>query len=420
MADKTITFQCDLKRFQKDIVSLCDNEEQKYLVVIASRQIGKSFVLRLQCMKWLFSNKNDVAYVTLTNRLGKKFYKAIKKSIPDALIKESDSTQLIIETTNGSTISFLSIEGIENVRGLTFSHMVIDECAFARETTPDGQNIWQNILSPTLDAKGRKAVFISTPFGRSGLFYESVVKGESKDHPNWSLVKATIYDDETKTPEWIEEKRRELTDKAFRQEYCCEFVDDGASYFQGFSQLFVNNDKKLEGNVWCGIDFSDTGEDETIVTFEDEQGNVEQHLIEGTRDAKYQKIADLINSQPNLMRCYAEKNSMGGVMLNEILKLVKPHLKGKIEEFATTSQSKPEMIKLLAKDIEGGRLYFERKNIDLLSQFGTFVATINPNTKSVRYAASIGHDDRVMSLAICHLAKAKNLDNRVVISFVRR
>lgn len=420
MAQKQIVIEAKLKDFQKRISTKCDDEKVRYLVVIASRQVGKSFVVRLKCIEWLFRQRCDIGYVTLTNRLGRTFFKKVRECIPKELVDNADSTQLTIETKNKSSMSFLSIESIDKVRGLTFDYLIIDECAFAKEITPDGQNVWQNILAPTMDAKGKKCVFISTPWGRRGLFYESVVKGQSAEYPNWDCVKCTIYDDETKTPEWIEEKRSELTDNAFRQEYCCEFVDDGASYFVGYANLFTETNATLQGNVYCGIDFSDTGEDETIVTFEDENSVVKQYLITGGRDAKYKAIAELINVQDNMQRCYAEKNSMGGVMIHEIKKLLKPHLKARVEEFVTSAQSKPEIIKALALDIENGNLHFETKNVDLLSQFGTFVATINPNTKNVRYEAIKGHhDDRVMSLAICHYCKKKNeYGNRVRVSII--
>lgn len=414
MAEKRIVIEAKLKDFQKRISTKCDDESVRYLVVIASRQVGKSFVVRLKCIEWLFRQRCDIGYVTLTNRLGRTFFKKVRECIPIDLIANADSTQLTIETKNKSTMSFLSIESIDKVRGLTFDYLIIDECAFAKEITPDGQNVWQNILAPTMDAKGKKCVFISTPWGRRGLFYESVLKGQSPEYPNWDCVKCTIYDDETKTPEWIEEKRSELTDNAFRQEYCCEFVDDGASYFNGFSTLFDTDNADVNGKCWCGIDFSDTGEDETIVTFEDENSVVKQYLITGSRDDKYRTIADLLNKfGSKLVKCYAEKNSMGGVMINEIRKLVNQPYRNKIVEFATTSQTKPDMIKLLARDIEKQALHFDRKNVDLLSQLGTFVAVINPNTKNVKYEAMQGHhDDRVMSLAICHYAKLKEVERK--------
>lgn len=415
---REIVFDVELKNFQNDVRKSCHDYSKRHLVVIASRQIGKSFTLRLVCMEWLLSQNCEIGYVTLTNRLGKKFFNEISQTLPKEVIKKADATDLTIETTNGSIISFLSIEGIDKVRGLTFTHLIIDECAFAKEVTPDGQNVWKNILSATLDAKGKKCVFISTPWDKKGLFYESYQKCNNPEYPNWQLIKCTIYDDETKTEDFINEKRKEIGEKAFRQEYLCEFVDGGSSYFVGYYELFgLDKYERGKEKTWIGIDFSDTGIDDTVVTEENESGHIKQYLITGTRDEKYKKIADIINENENLVTCYAEKNSMGGVMTNEIRKLVKPHLRKRIEEFSTTAQSKDELVKALAKDIEGGRLLFEKKNVLLLEQLGVFVATINPRTKNVRYAAMDGHhDDCVMSLGLAHIARCKNVERKIIIS----
>lgn len=409
-----IEVKVKLKRFQKEILEKAQNLDNKFLVIVAARQTGKSFSLRLFMLKIALEERSSkIAYITLTNKLGREFFSLVCSTFPKGLILKANSQELGIELVNHSRIYFLSIESIENIRGFTFEYMIIDECAFARERTPDGQNIFNNILLPTLDAKGKKCVIVSTPNGKKGLFWEAYSKAK-KGEKGWDLIENTILDDETKTLEWIEQKKRETTELAFKQEYLCEFLDDGASFFTGYIDKFTFTGE-LEGKVYMAIDFSSVGEDNTILTAIDSEGNTKQWVIDGTLDEKYKKIANLIDLQENLAVCFCENNSIGTVMINEIKKLTKN--RGKIVEFNTNSKTKPDIINLLARDIEQGFLHFEPSNKLLFSELGTFTYTVNPNTHNVSYAAMTGfHDDTVMSLAICNYARntKKNTGGRSI------
>lgn len=403
-----VEINANLKKFQKKLIKAGLDYSKRNLCVLASRQIGKSFSLRLLSILYLGEESSFIGYVTLTNKLGKLFYSEILKSLPKQIVEKANSVDLIIELVNGSKMQFFSIESIENVRGFSLTHLIIDETAFAREYTPDGQNIWQNILNPLIDAKGKKVIFCSTPWVKSGLFYESYNKalGDSK---NWDLVKATIYDDETKTPEWIENKRSEMLEQAFKTEYCCEFVDENAnSFFSGYSDLFSFQSSTFEfKDLYVGIDFSSVGNDETIVTFINRKGEVWQELIEGDLDSKYSKISGLLNKySKEIISGYAENNSIGVVMFEEIKKKLVGEVRYKIQEFNTNSKSKGEILNFLQYQISKKSISFPSDYSQLLSQFNTFVYSINPNTKNISYGALPNfHDDRIISLALANMCR---------------
>lgn len=409
-----VEFNVNLKKFQKKIIKAGLNYKKRNLCILASRQIGKSFCLRLLSILYLGEENSFIGYVTLTNKLGKLFYSEILKSLPKQIVAKANSIDLIIELINGSKMQFFSIESIENVRGFSLTHLIIDETAFAREYTPDGQNIWQNILNPLIDAKGKKVIFCSTPWVKSGLFYDSYNKALS-DKINWDLVKATIYDDETKTPEWIENKKSEMLEQAFLTEYCCEFVDENAnSFFTGYSDLFNYKVEDFDfKELYVGIDFSSVGSDETILTLINWKGEVWQSLVEGSLEDKYTKIAGILNKYSKEIKSgYAENNSIGVVMFEEIKKKLNPEVKYKIQEFNTNSKSKTEILNYLQYEISKKSLHFPSTYDHLLSQFNTFVYSINPNTKNMTFGALPNfHDDRIMSLAIANICrKAKKED----------
>ena len=403
-----VEINVDLKKFQKKIVRYGLNYKKRNLCILASRQIGKSFSLRLLSILYLGEDSSFIGYVTLTNKLGKLFYGEILKSLPKQIIKTANSVDLIIELLNGSKMQFFSIESIENVRGFSLTHLIVDETAFAREFTPSGQNIWQNILNPLIDAKGKKVIFCSTPWLKSGLFYEAYNKSLVNKN-EWNLVKATIYDDETKTEEWIEQKKSEVSPSAFKTEYLCEFIDENTnSFFTGYNDRFisVSSDFEFKG-LYVGIDFSSVGKDETILTLINYKGDVWQKNIIGSLEDKYKGIADILNEHSKDIKFgYAENNSIGVVMFEEIKKKLNPEVKYKISEFNTNSKSKGDILNFLQYHITKGTIQFPKDDNKLLSQFNTFVYKINPNTKNITYGALENfHDDCIMSLALANFCR---------------
>lgn len=399
-----------LKSFQKEMINKATDYKKRNLVVCAARQTGKSFSLRIIALKWLCETTGcTVGYFSLTAKMCKYFYSLVLKIIPKTLLLSSNSSTLEICLTNGSNIRFYSLEptAVGNIRGTTLDFCIVDEAAFMSQKTPDGQLIWEEIISPMLDAKCRKCTFVSTPHGKQGVFYSFVLKCYTNS-ANYDFIRNTIYDDETKDAEWIEAKKAEMSDNSFRQEYCCEFIDGGASFFKDYEKCFCLADSaSLKGPIVAGIDWSSTGEDNTILTLMDRNGYTKQFLIEGSFDDKYKKIGDILNGYKEVAAIYAEKNSIGAVMINEL----KKHTihRSKIKEFNTTNQSKNDIINSLARDMEQKELSFDKSNELLKSELGTFTYTISQNGNTIMGALQGFHDDTVMSAAICNYARKTSL-----------
>ncbi|WP_185964945.1 hypothetical protein, partial [Klebsiella pneumoniae] len=91
--------------------------------------------------------------------------------------------------------------------------------------------------------------------------------------------------------------------------------------------------------VWIGVDFSTSGEDSTIVTVLNGAGRIRQHKVSGDLDTKYSRIAQIVDSYPNLRMAYMEANSIGEPMINSIRKLVSRN-KSKIQYWTTTHATK--------------------------------------------------------------------------------
>jgi hypothetical protein len=336
------------------------------------------------------------AYISPTFQLGRKVYKEIVSLLDGkGIIKKANSSTLTIETITNSTLQFYSVESYTAIRGTTVNGVLIcDEAAYYPDVLPNGENIWGNVIMPITKARQPLTIFISTPCGKQGFFYDFYLRALNGED-GIKYLERTIYDDNLVNEEQIEEIKRSIPPKAFEQEFMCKFLDSSLTFFQGFENCFVKDMQYSGAKEWIGVDLSGDGTDETIVTKVNDNNQIIQFKIEGTLDQKYRKIADIIN-QTNPVASYIENNGLGAPMINEIKKLVKR--KSNIYEWNTSNSSKEEIISYLAVKVANKELYFN--DSELYSQFGTFICKIS-KTKKLTFAAQEGKkDDRIMSLAI--------------------
>lgn len=144
--------------------------------------------------------------------------------------------------------------------------------------------------------------------------------------------------------------------------------------------------------LWAGIDWSSTGKDKTVLTFINAEGQVQKYNIEGELDRKYEQIASILN-QRKPRGVYAETNSIGEVMLNELNKLLKKKATG----FLTTNESKTEIIGELAVALERGDITYN--DIELDRQLGAFGYSVTKTNK----LSLLGLESMMMPQCLQHL-----------------
>lgn len=410
-----IYFDLKLSKSQQEMYDLIQNPKYKYVTIIASRQQGKSILMMVLCIQWLLEKKNSIAYVCRNFVLAKKLYRDLIRIIPKETIKSTNGTDLFIESRQGSTLTFASAEQGHSLRGQTYTHLIADEFAYHRQELPDGGHLFYDILSPTLKARGKKFVGITTPLGKNNIAYEFYLRGLSDEYPEYASIIKTIYDDGFVTPQQIEEIKKSIPQMSFECEYLCKFLDSSLTFFRGFEDCFNEFTFNENGKKWIGIDLSANGDDNTIVTVINESNQVKQYQVEGTLDQKYRSIADIINKvKPNA--AYLENNGVGAPMIEQIKKLV-TH-KSNLYEWTTTNSSKEEIISDLAVAIADKSIKFNKDDTKLYSEFGTFITKYTKTGKLQFEAKSGKKDDRIMSLAIALKCKNSFIIN-VGIGFVK-
>ena len=405
-----LNFRINLTKKQKEAYRLIHDEKVKETVAVWSRQCGKSTMAEILMIEALLKKPNgSVFYIAPSSKHGRKVYREILNLLqPTGLITRKNGTELIIEVFNGSYLQFFTAESPVAIRGNTCKTLlVIDEAAYIPEETPDGQNMFHMVIKPIVKAKKPPILFISTPNGKSGFFYEKYLEGLTSETTKTLIC--TVYDDELITPEEIEELRKVTPPKAFAQEYMVEFLDSALTAFEDFQEQFTDyqEDKEVKQDepVWIGCDFSANGEDETILTVVNKTNHVRQYLISGSLDQKYKRISDIIDSYRHVVAVYMECNGIGEPIINEIKKLVKNN-KSKLHYWLTTNESKNAMVGMLQLLIANKEIWFSNLNKELFKQFGLFAFEINKKTRRITYGAKApNHDDRIMSLMMALQAK---------------
>ena len=80
---------------------------------------------------------------------------------------------------------------------------------------------------PMLATGGGRLMMLSTPVGQRGFFWETWEQGG----PEWERVRATAEDCPRISRDFLDEQRRTLGDRWYRQEFMCSFEQNADQFF---------------------------------------------------------------------------------------------------------------------------------------------------------------------------------------------
>ena len=384
---------------QKEAWELIHREDVRYLVLRWSRQCGKTVLCELLMLEYLFKPNTFNVYISPTFQLGRKVYADITRMLEGkGVIKKANASTLTIETIYGSTLQCYSMEAYTGIRGTTCNGIcILDECAYYPDVLPNGEDPWANVVMPITKARKPKVVFVSTPRGKRGTFYQMYLRAVAGEK-GYAELSRTIYQDSLVTDDEIQEIKRGISDIAFAQEFLVQFLDSSLTFFKGYEQCFSDYIFNENEKCWIGCDLSANGEDATVVTLINESMQVKQYVVDGTLDVKYNRIANIINSTPNLVSSYFENNGVGTPMIAQIKKLA--YHRNRIYEWTTTNSSKEEIVSNMAVKIANREIYFNKNDNGMFAELGTFIVKYTKAGKMQFEAQSGKHDDRVLSACI--------------------
>lgn len=372
------------------------------LFVVSARQRGKSTIL-LQILLYVAINRpNSVSFfVSPTNAQNRSRFKDLQKLLGGTpLVSKLNESTFDIKFFNNSTVTFLSAESGDNLRGNTVSRggiLIIDEAAFIKDDTIT------SVLSPYVTVHHANIIAVSTPRRKSGWFYEGVRDAISHKEPLYKCVDASMYDNSFFiSEEQIELARRKYPPEKFKNEILGLFSEDGDGVFGSYRTRFATYDTEP---VYIGIDWS-TGSssksDQTVVVGFDKDLHMSLLFKDNTTTDPIERcnlIANLLNKHNSIKKIVVERNSMGAVYSSYLKKQLKSNLSNKVSEFDTTNTSKVRIIEQLVEYINTNKLTLLPDN-DLDYEFGIFISSPLKDNKYTYLAdpkASNSHDDIVLA-----------------------
>lgn len=216
----------DLTRPQSDIFL----DPSRFRVVVAGRRFGKTFLSTAELLRAAINTAGaNCWYIAPTYRAAKDIaWQMLLDTIPEQYITKRNESELTLRLLNGSSISLKGAENFDALRGRSLDFVVLDEMADMR---PEA---WFEVIRPSLSDRQGGALFIGTPKGRNH-FYDLWTKGADKED-DWYSFQYTTLDGGNVPSEEIEQAKRDLDERTFRQEYLANFVNYSGVIYYNFDR----------------------------------------------------------------------------------------------------------------------------------------------------------------------------------------
>jgi len=380
-------------------------DSTRFRVVAAGRRFGKTEMANHECAEYAMGVPDSIVWWVAptyedANELG---YDRIKKIIPPALIDDERSRKRFprrIALTNGTEISFRSSDREDSLRGRGVDYVVIDEAGSHPNTA------WYDELRPSLSDTLGHALIIGTPKGRN-WFHDVFVRGEdTANHPQYAAYHATSYDNPFVPDSEIEDARESMPQRAFKQEYLAEFIDDSGGVFRDVRANIATDangrplspeqyfeETSFEGPYQIGVDLART-QNYAVTIALDHHGRLAAFEREtGVTWTKIQSTIEAVAERCVPHTCYVDASRDNKLVQDLVDAGVQ------VRPIKFTNQSKRDMVETLATRLEQGEIEYPEIPA-LVNELQVFEYDATPSG-NVRYHAPDGHhDDTVDALML--------------------
>jgi len=230
---------------------------KRFRVLVTGRRFGKTHLCLTEILrKARFSDNGKIFYVSPTYRMSKEImWKQLKKKVKELRwVKYINETELTVILVNNCQISLKGADkSADNLRGVGLNFLVIDEFSDVPEEA------WSEVLRPTISDKhvNGEVLFVGTPKGMGNWSFEMYQKGKSED-PEWASWKFTTIEGGQVEEHEIEQAKKDLDERSFRQEYLASFETyNGVVYYNFDREQNVKPCKyDPQAIIHVGLDFN--------------------------------------------------------------------------------------------------------------------------------------------------------------------
>ena len=239
---------------QMAIINAVNNPKYRFVCAAISRRQGKTYIANIIGQLVSLIPNSNILIMSPNYSLSQISFDLQRNLIKhfDLEVTKDNAKDKVIELSNGSTVRMGSVNQVDSCVGRSYDLIIFDEAALA-----DGRDAFNVALRPTLDKDNSKAIFISTPRGKSNWFAEFFDRGFDPEFPEWCSIRATYKDNPRMSELDIAEARKSMSDAEFRQEYEADFNTYEGQIWAFNSERCVDNFLELDTrrmDVFAGLD----------------------------------------------------------------------------------------------------------------------------------------------------------------------
>lgn len=189
----------------------------KRMLLNCSRQSGKSTTTAILALhRAVFYANGLILLVSPSLRQSSELFRKITDFATRLAEKPKmmEENSLSLQLENGSRIVSLPSKEA-TVRGFSGATLIIEDEASRVEDQ------LYRAMRPMLAVSGGQLILMSTPYGKQGHFFEEWSNGGT----DWERIEVKATDCPRIPKRFLDEERRSLGERWFRQEYLCEFAE---------------------------------------------------------------------------------------------------------------------------------------------------------------------------------------------------
>ncbi len=219
-------------KYQREVL----DDDYSRLILNWSRQSGKSTTTAVKALHHaVYRPYSLILLLSPSLRQSSELFRKVTDlmALMSTAPETTAQTMTSADFANGSRIISLP-GGEQTVRGYSApSLVVIDEAALISPA------LYYSVRPMVATRPDATIILLSTPHGRGGVFWETWQRGGSE----WRKIMITADQCPRITQAFLDEERRTIGDRWFRQEYFCEFLEmEGALFGANLvTSLFDDN-----------------------------------------------------------------------------------------------------------------------------------------------------------------------------------
>ena len=274
-------------------------DKSRYKVICSGRRWGKSFM----SVMWLLHTplkSNERRWIVFpTYRQAKMVSWSLLKDLFAGKPVRINETELSITLDNGAKIELKGADKPDSLRGVSTTMVVLDEYSYMKE------NVWGEIIQPTLAETQGEALFVGTPTGIQNHFYDLYVKGQSKgsDYKSWQF---TTLEGGFISAEEVENAKKNLDKRTFEQEYLASFLTAANRAAYNFSRDIHCKKMDKSPRMFWGVDFGVASYMTAILMCENTQGEVYVFDEIGLQNSNTFELAKLMQEKGRGLPVYPD------------------------------------------------------------------------------------------------------------------